>query len=252
MMRRHARESLASGLVGRPPVSARPTLDSPAQEGYEEREVGNGKSAGPTLLPPSTSVSLPRRGWAWLPVLSLVAALGCAAAGTTARRFDTSALINPRLSPRYAQYLVGPLARVASDAELDAFLALADDAAAEDFLERFWAARDPNPQRPGNPFRDLYEQRAAEADKRFSQAAYLGRRTDRGTIWILHGPPDETDFEPNPTGYGELVEVWRYSGETARVNLNQRLPDAIYRFLQREDLKVFYTPPLGYVPVDRR
>lgn len=169
--------------------------------------------------------------------------VGCASAPTTARRFDTSALTNLKLSPTWAQYLVGPLARVATNGELDEFAALTDDGAAAAFVERFWAARDPQPEKPGNPVRDLFDARAAEADKRFTQAGYLGRRTDRGTIWVLHGEPDESDFEPNPYGRGDLVEVWRYKPAVRRIDLNQRAPDQIYRFLQNGDLKVFYTAP---------
>lgn len=182
-----------------------------------------------------------------------IATSGCASGGATAsRRFDSAEMINPRLGPSWAQYLVGPLSRVATDAEIEEFLALADDTAAEQFAQQFWSRRDPRPERTGNALRELFDQRAREADRRFSQAGYLGRRTDRGTIWVLHGEPDDMDFEPNPRGYGDLIEVWRYEPKPDRVHLNGRAADAMYRFLQAGDLKVFYSAPAARTPVGRR
>lgn len=170
---------------------------------------------------------------------------GCASGGTSAaRRFDSASMINPRLSPKWAQYLVGALSRVATEQEIDEYLTLADDAAAEAFVRRFWASRDPRPERDGNALRELFDSRAAEADKRFSEAGYLGRRTDRGTIWILHGEPDESDFEPNPQGFGDLVELWTYRPKAERIDLNGRVPDPQYRFLKQGDLKRFYVAPV--------
>ncbi len=182
----------------------------------------------------------------------LLTAIGCASGGAPgARRFDSAAMTNYRLSPQWAQYLVGALSRVASDAELEEYLALTDDAAAEAFVVRFWASRDPRPERDGNALRELFESRSAEADKRFSESGYLGRRTDRGTIWILHGAPDETDFEPNPQGFGELIEVWKYDPATSRIDLNGRPPDWTYRFLKQGDLKTFYVQPVARAPRGR-
>ena len=170
---------------------------------------------------------------------ALVAALALAAAPTAAdSKLD---LLNLALSPELASWLVGANARLATKAEQKEFLALVDDAAAAAWIERFWEKRDPDPSRAGNPVRELAESRAEEADRRFSEAGYAGRRTDRGTIWVLHGEPAKIENEPNPL-YGEPpLELWRYEPGGAK-GLDGRAPERLYRFARRDDLTTFYWP----------
>jgi GWxTD domain-containing protein len=162
---------------------------------------------------------------------------GCAAAPPAAIDFD-----NVHLSPALAPWLVGPIARIATPEEVRAYLALTDDAAAESFIEAFWARRDPDPARPGNRARDLFDQRAREADRRFSEAGYLGRRTDRGTLFVLFGEPGEIDYEISPREGGPPVERWSYGGTTV-TSLAGRPPAAVYRFVKKGDLTVLYLGP---------
>ena len=54
---------------------------------------------------------------------------------------------------------------------------------------------------------DLYQKRAAEADKKFSEAAVAGRRTDRGTIHVLYGEPESVDYEEFRDVSGPDVEL---------------------------------------------
>ena len=105
-----------------------------------------------------------------LAVALLLAA--CASDGGTAPPLRRNAvdLINTQLSPALSQWLVGAIARMATAQEIQAYLALQDDAAATAFIETFWTSRDPDPSRAGNPLRQLFEQREAEADRRFSEA----------------------------------------------------------------------------------
>lgn len=166
------------------------------------------------------------------------AALGCAGTGTTGGSLELS---NPRLGPEYSQWLVGPIARLASADEIDRFLALSDDAAAAEMVEEFWRRHDPDPERPGNPVREAYDQRAAEADKRFSEAGYLGRRTARGTIWVLFGAPADTDYQIPPDPRDPPIEVWEYT-EDLTPGLSGERPARFYRFIKRGDVTDFYVP----------
>jgi len=125
----------------------------------------------------------------------LVAGCGSGGATTPHRAAD---LNNTYLSPALSQWLIGAVSRMATAEEAQAYLALRDDAAATTFIEQFWARRDPDPSRAGNPLRDLFEQREKDADRRFSEAGYLGRRTDRGRTYVLYGEPKKIDFEINP------------------------------------------------------
>jgi GWxTD domain-containing protein len=67
--------------------------------------------------------------------------------------------------------------------------AIKTDAAAEEFIELFWARRDPNPATVENSFKADFEARAALADQHFSTARQVGSTTDRGRVFLLLGPP---------------------------------------------------------------
>lgn len=148
-------------------------------------------------------------------------------------------LTNPALSPSLSQWLVGAIGRMASEEEIRSYLALADDEEARRFIAEFWERRDPDPGSPGNRIREVFERRAETADRRFSEAGYLGRRTDRGTIFVLYGEPEETDFETSPRRGGEPIVVWIY-GRNPDEGLDGREPQRWYRFVKQGDLTVFY------------
>ena len=162
---------------------------------------------------------------------------------------SVAGLTNPRLSPGYAQWLVGPIARMASPEERAEYLELDDDYAAADFIEEFWRRRDPDPSAPGNPVRATFERRAEEADRKFTEAGLSGRKTDRGVIHVLYGPPERTDYEL-PRGGGPAVEVWFYP-EDAPEGLDGEPPEGSYRFQKRGEVTTFYQPGRPPDPIPR-
>lgn len=164
-------------------------------------------------------------------------AAGCA--GTASR--NPVDLTNPFLGPAYTGWLIGPVARMATPQEIDAFLAIQSDEQAGDFIEAFWAKRDSNGERPGNPLREAFEDRASQADKSFSESGIQGRRTDRGAIFILYGAPKKQDHEVPPMPGASPLEVWIYDA-SAPVGLDGRRPADSYRFIRRGDLTVLYHP----------
>ncbi|HSL82558.1 MAG TPA: GWxTD domain-containing protein, partial [Thermoanaerobaculia bacterium] len=139
--------------------------------------------------------------------LAALVAAGCGSGGSSGPRSATD-LVNFQLGPEYSHWLLGPIARMATPEEVRAYLDLTDDFAAVDFIEGFWARRDPDPAERGNPVRLAFEERAAEADRMYSEAGILGRRTARGTILVLYGEPAAVEFEIAPEG-GEPIIVWR-------------------------------------------
>ncbi|MCB1033543.1 MAG: GWxTD domain-containing protein [Acidobacteria bacterium] len=156
---------------------------------------------------------------------------------------DPAFLIQPFLSPEYAQWLIGPVARIATEDEIETYLRLQDDEAAKGFIEEFWARRDPFPAEAGNPVRDLYEERATEVDNLYGENLYRGRHTDRGTIYVLYGPPEETDREVAPYYGGEAIEVWRYPKGSEK-GLDGQQPERSYRFMRDGDRTIFYNEAL--------
>jgi GWxTD domain-containing protein len=177
--------------------------------------------------------------------LALAAALALACAGSApAPPRRPSDLTNTHLSPALAPWLVGAIGRMAKPEEVEGWLELRDDAAASAYIEQFWSRRDPDPARPGNPLRELFEEREREADRRFSEAGYLGRRTDRGGTFVLYGEPTKVEFEIARREGEPPVERWDYAS-AARVGLNGRRPLAEYRFVKKGDLTVFFVLPLA-------
>ena len=138
--------------------------------------------------------------------------------------------------------MVGPIAVMATPEEIDAYRALDSDAAAAAFVERFWERRDPAADRPGNPLRERFESRAEVADRRYAEAGYLGRRTARGTVFVLYGEPDAVEYESPRRPGSEPIEVWSYD-EDREPGLDGRAPERWYRFVKDGDLTVFYRGP---------
>ncbi|MES1241433.1 MAG: GWxTD domain-containing protein [Acidobacteriota bacterium] len=170
-------------------------------------------------------------------LLLLALSAGC---GSTAFRNPVD-LTNPFLGPGLTGWLIGAVARLATPQEAQAFLAIQDDEQASRFVEAFWEKRDPNPGKPGNPIREAFEDRAAYADKAFSEAGIQGRRTDRGAIFILYGTPSKVDHEVPPVPGASPLEVWIYEGSVP-AGLDGRRAAGSYRFIRRGDMTVLYVP----------
>lgn len=79
------------------------------------------------------------------------------------------------------------------------------------FIEQFWARRDPTPETLQNEYRAEYLQRFAYVLRRFG-AGKPGWATDRGRIYLLLGPPHS--IQQNPMGRYSLErpsEIWTYN-----------------------------------------
>lgn len=174
---------------------------------------------------------------------ALILALALTAGPAQAKKdkdYDPELLIQPFLGTEYAQWLIGPIARMATEEEIEGYLRLQDDAAAQAYIEEFWKKRDPQPQfEDTNPARELFQERAEEVDSLYGETLYRGRYTDRGTIYILYGPPDEVDREVAPYYGGPALEVWRYERGSDK-GLDGKKPDRYYRFIRDGDRTVFY------------
>jgi GWxTD domain-containing protein len=168
---------------------------------------------------------------------------GCASAGggggVPGLGTSQADLLNPALGPDYTSWLIGPVSFLATKDEVATYLSLKSDAAAQEFIQQFWVRRNPHPKRPDNVLLQTFEERGAEADRLYSEGGYLGRRTDRGAIFVLHGKPQKIDYEVPPVSGAPPIEVWTY-GTDAAIGLTGRKPAPLYRFIKRGDLTVFY------------
>lgn len=179
-------------------------------------------------------------------LLASALVLGLCAAPSAARKgqkFEKEDFINVLLSPRLAQWLVGPIARIASDEEIQEYLSLADDQAAEEFIAQFWRKRvDPESPWPGRQVRDIFDQRAERADRMFTEGASLGRRTDRGAIYVLFGEPTRSGFVQDAARNGVTVEIWLYD-PSRRIGLHGSPPEERYYFSKKDGVMTFTNAP---------
>jgi GWxTD domain-containing protein len=179
-----------------------------------------------------------------------LACLACSGGGAGGSIGSVSAmadLTNPFLGPDYSAWLIGAVARIARPDEIKAFLALHDDGEAAAFIQQFWERRNPKPGQ-ANPLLARFEERSEVADKKYSEAGLLGRRTDRGTILIVYGPPGKGGFEVARRPTDPPIEVWQYAAN-APAGLDGRHPDPFYRFTKRGELTVLYVPRPGSQPL---
>ena len=125
------------------------------------------------------------------------------------------------LSRQDKVWLENDVPDIISADERRAFLELSTNEERDQFREIFWQRRNPDPESPINSVREEHYHRLAYADEHFS-SGIPGRKTDRGHIYIIWGPPDEIDSHPTGGTYerpldqggGESTaypwEVWRY------------------------------------------
>jgi GWxTD domain-containing protein len=101
------------------------------------------------------------------------------------------------LSSDDSDWLLNQVPDILTEQESRAFRELGTEEERDQFKEIFWRDRNPDPDSPINPVREEHYRRLAYADEHFA-SGIPGRKTDRGHIYIIWGPPDE--IEPHPAG----------------------------------------------------
>ncbi len=125
------------------------------------------------------------------------------------------------LGSAYDSWLRDEVPDIITEDERRAFLMLSTNEEREQFIEIFWDRRNPDPESPANTVREEHYRRLAYADEHFA-SGIPGRKTDRGRIYIIWGPPDEIESHPTGGTYDRPVgqgggstttypwELWRY------------------------------------------
>jgi GWxTD domain-containing protein len=129
--------------------------------------------------------------------------------------------IKEKLEGPYKKWLDDDVRWIITDEELSAFKKLSNNAERDTFIESFWQRRDPTPDTAENEYKEEHYRRIAYADERYA-AGVPGRKTDRGRIYIMFGPPTSTETHPMGGPYQRSAEegggttetypfeVWRY------------------------------------------
>ena len=130
--------------------------------------------------------------------------------------------LTKELSDTDRGWLLEEVPDIITDQERRAFLDLGTEEEREQFIEHtFWDSRNPDRDSPTNPVKEEHYRRLAYADEHFA-SGIAGRKTDRGRIYIIWGPPDEIESHPTGGTYDRSMqqgggssnaypwELWRY------------------------------------------
>lgn len=129
--------------------------------------------------------------------------------------------LTKELSNDDGDWLRNQVPDIITEQERRAFLELGTEEERDQFKEIFWRDRNPEPESPVNSAKEEHYRRLAYADERFA-SGIPGRKTDRGHIYIIWGPPDEIESHPTGGTYDRSPqqgggsstayawELWRY------------------------------------------
>lgn len=133
--------------------------------------------------------------------------------------------LHQEISKVYKKWLDEDVRWIITDEEKSAFKQLSNDEERDNFIEAFWARRDPTPDTEENEFKEEHYRRIAYANEHFA-AGIPGWKTDRGRIYIIYGPADEVDSHPSGGTYERPIEEG--GGETSTYPFE----DWRYRYLE--------------------
>lgn len=153
----------------------------------------------------------------------------------------------------FKKWLEQDVKYIATDEEKQAFLQLTAPEEKESFIEEFWRRRDPDPRTGFNEFREEHYRRIAYANDHFT-SGFAGWMTDRGRVYIIHGPPDQIERHPSGGAYQRPMhegggatatypfEVWYYRhlpglGSDIELEFVDRTWNDDYRLALRADDK---------------
>ncbi len=106
------------------------------------------------------------------------------------------------LDTPYRKWLDQEVIYIISGEERTAFLSLGTNEEREQFIEQFWLRRDPTPDTVENEYKEAHYLRIAYTNERFTVGT-PGWMTDRGRIYIIHGPADHIESQPMGGMYNE-------------------------------------------------
>lgn len=146
--------------------------------------------------------------------------------------------LKKELETPYKTWLNVDVGYIITDEERAAFKRLQTDEERENFIEAFWARRDPTPDTEENEFKEEHYRRIAYANEHYA-SGIPGWKTDRGRIYITFGPPDEIQSHPSGGSYERPIEEG--GGETSTYPFE----DWRYRYIEGigNDVNIEFVDP---------
>jgi GWxTD domain-containing protein len=109
------------------------------------------------------------------------------------------------LATYYKKWLQEDVLYIILPEEGQAFLELGTEEEREQFIEQFWLRRDPTPNTIENEYKEEHYRRIAYANQWYG-GSKTSWKSDRGRVYIVHGPPDDVEFYPAGSTYGRPLE----------------------------------------------
>lgn len=148
------------------------------------------------------------------------------------------------MGPQELERAKAPLVYIADKGDNLSLFDDLSDAAKRNFLVQFWRRRDPDPSTPRNEARDEFYRKIDYANRTFREGGrnpQAGWRSDRGRIYIQHGPPDDM-LARQQEGEAPPYQVWRYTrGQRRYYIFADRTGFGAYNLIASNDLK---EPPM--------
>jgi GWxTD domain-containing protein len=153
-----------------------------------------------------------------------------------------SSAVRPQAAAAVAEWAEGPARWLILPDEEKRLSRIRTNQEAVAFMEAFWHRRDPDPERPGNPFVQVFYQRVEAADRLYGEPGVRGSLTDRGRALVLLGPPPilgygqrpAATWEPGRVGGRPLAETRKAKVETWTYQAPDLSP-ALVALLKAED-----------------
>lgn len=123
----------------------------------------------------------------------------------------------------------GPVRYLLTHEENTAYRKLGTTEHRRTFIQTFWSKRDTDPATPENEYRNLFYRRVSDADRSLTESTTPGWKTDRGKVYILLGPPDETDATRGPSSIQPDLILWTYRDPPTHLGLGT---NAIIQFVR--------------------
>lgn len=118
-------------------------------------------------------------------------------------------ILESKLEPESKEFY-SKVRYIISEEEKKIFLELSPSER-DNFIKDFWRRRDPSPDTEENEFKREYLNKIKTVNRLFKGGGKPGYIQDRGRVYILLGPPDESYFDPmGKFSETKSAEVWVY------------------------------------------
>ncbi len=136
---------------------------------------------------------------------------------------------------------------------------ISTDTEAKEFIDLFWARRNPNPDTSFNTFKAEFDAKVRYAEENFSYPGHSGATTDRAKVLILMGRPEGVQNKgPDQAvpgsgfgrrrhrrGPGKLADLVLQPGRTARGLQGQGLPALLHVLRGKDRFQQLQSRSLG-------